>query len=352
MFKTKQAILNILPELNITEYGDFVLKDELIGEYEIIDFHTHIFDSVSGNIPWFLRREKENMGASFFDLSCYPESPQYFDFNKVGYRKWPKSFRSISGLKTLWYLTYKGISLIKKVTVKRMLRDLEKQNIDSAVILPINTKKYDCTQEMLKSIDSYSNLIPFASIHPEEDNIENKVKNYLEKDIKGFKINPHLMGTAISDSSMINLVKILNETKLPIISCSGIQIPNYITGVPKFMEDLLGHNQELSMFDKILPYVNKSPFVFAHAGLEQIDKLILLMKKYTNTYADISTQPSINIRKLIDEIGYKRLLFGSDYPYINQSFTILAILKATKNEHERKAIFSGNAKRLLSEIYC
>lgn len=71
------------------------------------------------------------------------------------------------------------------------------------------------------------------------------------------------------------------------------------------------------------------------------------MKKHPNTYTDISIQPAANIRELIDKIGSERLLFGTDYPFVTQAFSILSVLRATDIEQERVNIFSENAKKLL-----
>ena len=56
------------------------------------------------------------------------------------------------------------------------------------------------------------------------------------------------------------------------------------------------------------------------------------MNKYPNTYTDISIQPAANIKKLIDEIGSERILFGTDYPFVSQAFSILSVLRATDIE--------------------
>ena len=71
------------------------------------------------------------------------------------------------------------------------------------------------------------------------------------------------------------------------------------------------------------------------------------MNKYPNIYTDISIQPAANIKKLIDEIGSDRILFGTDYPFVSQAFSILSVLRATDIEQERVNIFSENAKKLL-----
>ncbi len=50
---------------------------------------------------------------------------------------------------------------------------------------------------------------------------------------------------------------------------------------------------------------------------------------------------------MIGNLGVNRLLFGSDYPYLSPTLTILSVLKATDSNIEREKIFSGNAKYLL-----
>ena len=75
---------------------------------------------------------------------------------------------------------------------------------------------------------------------------------------------------------------------------------------------------------------------------------IVSASKHSVTYTDISVQPSGNIKKLITEIGSERLLFGTDYPFVSQAFSILSVLRATEIEQERINIFSGNAKKLLN----
>lgn len=77
--------------------------------------------------------------------------------------------------------------------------------------------------------------------------------------------------------------------------------------------------------------------------------MVNLLKKYQNVYTDISIQPAEHIKMLINQTGYKRILFGTDYPFVSQAFSILSALRATRNENEREFIFSKNAKRLLKK---
>ena len=46
----------MFPELELTSFGDFIVRKEYVQDYEIIDVHTHTFSSVSGMLPALFRR--------------------------------------------------------------------------------------------------------------------------------------------------------------------------------------------------------------------------------------------------------------------------------------------------------
>lgn len=90
----------------------------------------------------------------------------------------------------------------------------------------------------------------------------------------------------------------------------------------------------------------------AHPGekprlLRHIERL----KKYKNYYLDLSGTGIFRhgtVRKLIDEVGAERILFGSDYPTCSPAMFVGAILlDELITPREKQLIFSENVKRLL-----
>jgi len=343
----KNDILFSHNELMLTDTGDFAVHNELIEQYKIIDFHTHIYESIYAGLPSVIRRKIINNSNSFFDMSCYPGGVSNFSLNKVGYRTWPETVFSKEGINTLLRLYGKGVlSLIRSATKERLVHDMNKSSVASSVLLPINTIKGNETQETIKAVNDDDRFIVFGSVHPLDKNIEIEIDQQLKLGVKGFKINPHVWGIDFDSPEMKNLIGLLYETQKPIISCSGIAIPHTFRHLPKGIWKNM-RTQDLKKFlycFKQFPDIN---LILAHGGLEQNEDLIKLMEEFPNVYSDISMQPSENIRNMITNIGYERLLFGSDYPFFNQAFSILSVLKATESEIERKAIFRGNAEFLL-----
>lgn len=354
MYSSKIDILKDFPELELTEFGDFKIKDEFVKDYEIIDIHCHLFSSVKSFIPRILRKEDMDLQASFFDLSCYPTTLKYFDFNKEMFTSYPDSLFSPDGIKTIIELSGIGgfISAIKKSTPERLLRDMKLNNISKSIVLQINTIKCDSSEEMSSIVSHHEEILTFGSIHPKDENIMPKIEKNISLGVKGWKINPHISGIDIDDKDSLKLLKELAQTNLPIISCSGIAFPTeklnkgfIFDKQKKYLEA-----QNIKRFYNVLTEIPNSTFIFAHGGCYQTNELIELMKKYTDTYVDISVQPPSNIKKLIKEIGSERILFGTDYPAFNHAFPIVSVLRATDSVEERKNIFSRNAERLLKVV--
>lgn len=349
MYKNKEEILKDFNELELTHFGDFKVKDELVKEYEIIDFHCHLYDGVKSFLPKIFRRRSIDFDSSFFDLSCYPISLKYFDFNKELFTTYPETLISLGGLKLAYEISGLGgfISALRKSTPERMLRDMKLNNISKAVVLQLNTQDCDSSEDMKNIASQYEEFINFGCIHPYESEVKSKIDKNIKYGVKGWKIAPHVINVNIDDEKTINIIKQLYETKLPIISCSGLAFPKEKIGkIPRKLRKSI-ETQNIKRFYMVLKEVPNMTFIFAHAGIYQTDELIELMKLYPNTYVDISTQPPRKIKQLINEIGSERILYGTDYPAFNHAFSIVSVLRATNNETERKNIFSNNAKKLL-----
>jgi len=91
--------------------------------------------------------------------------------------------------------------------------------------------------------------------------------------------------------------------------------------------------------------------VWAHlSGYGGFKDHIEMLRRYENVYFDISahgTDTVGTLRETIDQVGYDRLLFGTDYPGVGPASDIAAVLFEPLTETEREAIFCGNARKLL-----
>lgn len=346
--RQKQQIVLDNPELVLCENGDFKIKADLVEQYEIIDVHCHIFNGLSQLFPAFLQKEKINKNVSLMDMSCFPFSLGLFDLNQIYFTKCPTKLFSADGIKTRIKL-FSGALVLNYATVDRLLMDMDANHIGKAVVQQINPPKKSCAKVMDNIVKNNDRLYTFGSIHPFDDNILAKIDNYMKMDIKGWKLNPHIWGVPIDCDESITLLKELAKTKLPIMSCSGIGLPQEMlnSSVPTKATKKEVMTQHLPKFEKVLECIHDTKVILAHSGCFDFEYIVNIMNKYPNTYTDISIQPAANIKKLIDEIGSERILFGTDYPFVTQAFSMLSVLRATDIEQERVNIFSNNAKKLL-----
>lgn len=347
--KKKYAILTENEELDLTLNGDFIIKKDLVKNYEIIDFHCHIYEGLFQLFPSFLQKKKIDFNKSLMDLSCFPFSVKLFDLNKVYFSNCPTKLCSIDGLKTKIKL-FTGAFVLNYGTKERLLIDMDYNGINKSVVLQINPPNKNSADIMEKIVTQNERIYTFGSVHPFDENVDSKIDYYMNLHIKGWKLNPHVCGFSIDSKESLALIEKLSRTGLPILCCSGLGLPRdvLLTNIPskQTKKDVL--HQRLDKYEIVLDTFPNTTFILAHSGCFEFKKMVKLLKKHKNVYTDISVQPTYHIKILIEKIGAERILFGTDYPFVTPSFSILSVLRATNNENERKLIFSGNAKKLLT----
>lgn len=347
--KKKYAILFENEELELTLNGDFIIKKDLVEDYEIIDFHCHSFEGLCQLFPPFLQKKKTDYNKSLMDLSCFPFSINLFDLNKIYFSDCPTKLFSIDGFKTKMKL-FTGAFVLNYATTEKLLMDMNNNGISKSVIQQINPPNKNSADIMEEIVIQNERLYTFGSVHPFDNNIDSKIEHYMNLHIKGWKINPHVCGFPINCKESLALIEKLAGTGLPILCCSGLGLPQDVlsTNIPsrQTKKDVL--NQRLDKYEIVLDTFPDTAFVLAHSGCFEFENMVDLLKKHQNVYTDISIQPAEHIKTLIEKVGYERILFGTDYPFVTQAFSVLSVLRATKNEEERAFIFSKNAKKLLN----
>lgn len=348
--KKKYTILSENEELELTSNGDFIIKKDLVKNYEIIDFHCHSYEGLYQLFPPFLQKKKTNYNKSLMDLSCFPFSIDLFNLNKVYFSDCPTKLFSFDGFKTRIKL-FTGAFVLNYATTERLLLDMNNNGINKAVIQQINPPDKNSADIMEGIVIQNNRLYTFGSVHPLDENIDSKIKHYMDLHIKGWKINPHVCGFSIDCEESLALIEKLSKTGLPILCCSGLGLPQEVllSSIPSKQTKKDVRNQSLDKYEIVLDTFPNSTFILAHSGCFEFENMVELLKNHQNVYTDISVQPTEHIKTLIEKIGSERILFGTDYPFVTQAFSILSVLRATKNEDERTYIFSKNAKKLLSD---
>lgn len=354
-YRNKKEILQDYPELELTAYGDFVLKKELLEKYKIFDSHAHLY---LGTRMLAAKYEVDapdevNMDSSFFDLSFFSRNIGKFDLEEEFFKRHPERIISPTGLGYLVDVIASVEGMMRssrQATVPRLLRDMGDSSVAASVILPLsNPDNMEGLDRYFSELAKHDNLIPFGSVHPLDRAAEMRIKYSVERGARGFKLHPAFWKIALDDEEVLKLIEMIAATGLPIISCSGIAFPEKMLN-SRFLPPFLRGGAQFQLIERFRRVALRFPetdFILAHGGGGLNGQVIALMEECGNVFTDISSQPAMNVKAMVERLGDDRLFYGSDYPVWNQAFSQLTILKAVKSEESRKKIFGENIKRLL-----
>lgn len=93
-------------------------------------------------------------------------------------------------------------------------------------------------------------------------------------------------------------------------------------------------------------------FIAGHSLNGQWEEAVNLVRKYPNIYLELTAV--LNIRGALDyfveELGSKRILFGTDLPWFSTHHGIGAVLSARMTDDDRRNIFYGNGAKILKRF--
>jgi predicted TIM-barrel fold metal-dependent hydrolase len=289
---------------------------------KIIDFHTHIGDVINGLELFYYKEKKPRRRIIFlFELMRYNNIfggiPKFLDI--------PISVEIQN--RHAWS------------TKEKLLKSMKKNGINCSIVHPIDPIKK--TEDILNLTDG-KNLIPFASVSPDDPDKGIKLKNYVQKGCKGLKLHPILQKRPPDYKGYFEILEEARSITIPVLFHSG-PVNYYPT------KNLYYEYGRIEKFEKIIKEFPKIRFILAHMGLEEADKAIALAERFKNIYLDTSFQPLKKIIKAIDKIGERRLLFASDWPSSFQE-TPVKILKRLLKYKPRSvpSIAFKNAEELLN----
>lgn len=265
----------------------------------VIDFHTHTFpDKIASKTIELLRNKvKTQMGIDIV----------------------PATDGTVSGLDSV----------------------MKSEGVDLSVILPIATKpsQMDTIISSSQKIRS-GRMISFATIHPENDNKREMLQTIKEMGFVGIKLHPDYQGTYIDDKNNIEILKICEDLKLYTIIHAGVDIgfsPPY-------------HAMPLQIANA-LEYISGKYLITAHLGgfkaWDDVEKYLVGTQIYMDTSMTAGYIDSTQFKRIIQNHGADKILFGSDIPW-NSPIKILNLIKSLGlSDEDTDKICYKNAAHIL-----
>lgn len=241
-------------------------------------------------------------------------------------------------------------------TAADLLRSMEDAGVDKSVILPVNTRagQFDTITKFAKHInDTYDNLISFGGIHPDDEDIEGKMRHLKDNGFKGVKLHPDYTETFIDDERYIRIIAEAKRAGLLVLTHAG-KDPAYeiVHCPPDKGAKVLKRVQELVPSDKAF-------LIFAHLGgvreLPDVEKHLVGQNCYIDIscsfsdFGSFSTIADEDIVRVIRNHGADKILFATDSPWNGQKEYIDRFKSLNGlSDIEKEMILGQNAEKLLN----
>ena len=237
------------------------------------------------------------------------------------------------------------------------LNDMKSAGIDRAVMVsfaPDNQLKNNnfwtvaITRTGRNKPAKYPMLIPFISVSPtmKGRTMVEELEHKYKWGMKGLKIHPVAQRFAPDDERMWPVYEWITKHDLPITAHSGFNVD----GKSEFGES--------ERWISVLEEFSNLKLILAHMGGGSWDKTVEIADKFPQVMFDTAIAISyINRPTTLDDeeavdiirtIGSERILFGSDYPWINPKNDIERINGLNISDEDKKIILGQNAARLFN----
>lgn len=192
----------------------------------------------------------------------------------------------------------------------------------------------ECNDQALKLKDLYGDFY-IAGFHIHPDFPEESIAEIDAMHAKGVKLIgelvPYMMGYSKYNTPELNKIIDYATTKGMIVSI---------------------HTMSDDDMDSFVEAHPDTKIIAAHPGeLSCLLRHLERLKRHPNYYIDLSGTGMFRhgmVKRIIDEVGVDRILYGSDFPTCNPSMFLGGVLfDELISPQEKQTIFSGNAKRLL-----
>lgn len=233
-------------------------------------------------------------------------------------------------------------------TTQGMVDALKRANANIAVTLPVLTKasQFDSVTKFAISVnetfkDSKLKLISFGGMHPDCEDVDQKMAYLKSVGIKGIKIHPDYQATYFDDQKYIDIINCAKKYDLIVVTHAGVD------------DGYVGHPVRCTI-DRALSVINQVNYdklVLAHFGGHKLWEEVLDKIAGKNVYIDTAfTLHEIQretFLKIVEKHGADKILFATDCPWrdIKDDYEILMSFNLDKQTMEK--ITHKNAIKLL-----
>lgn len=232
-------------------------------------------------------------------------------------------------------------------TVSGLQSSMKQNHIDYSVVLPVVTRpsQFDTINQFAASINGTNGIYSFGGIHPENENIPEKLRYIQSLKLKGIKLHPDFQDTYIDDERYIKIIKECIRLDLCCVIHAGLDVGKpYPIHCPP--------DRIYIMLKEVLKDCNKdSKIILAHMGGYLQWQLVEEFLVGQNVYFDLAFCKNVIdkdvLLRIIENHGSDRILYATDSPWAEQNDMVEYVKSLPLDEEDKDNIFYKNAVRLL-----
>jgi uncharacterized protein len=181
-------------------------------------------------------------------------------------------------------------------------------------------------------------FVPFCTAFPNQDAdaAAQEIKRCLEIGFKGVKFHPWLQSFPANSAYLYPALDVCARFRAPVL---------FHTGTPPYSQPFQVMEQA-----RRFPAV---PFIIGHFGKIMFLDAVRSAELCPNVYLETSGAQVADLIYAIERIGTDRILFGTDLPIggaASAKWNLVKIASAVSQENHQRAIFGGNALRLIAGV--
>lgn len=233
-------------------------------------------------------------------------------------------------------------------TLDSLRASMKRDHIDYSIILPVITKpsQFESINQYAADINNTDGILSFGGIHPDNDNIPEKLSYIKSLGLKGIKLHPDYQNTYIDDERYIGIIKECLHLDLCTVIHAGLDI-----GLPAPIH--CPPDRAFIMLQKVLSnYNGDSKIILAHVGGHLQWRLVEEFLVGQNIYFDLSYSMHLmeqdTLVRIIQNHGSDRILFATDSPWSSQKKSVELVQSLPLCDDDLDNIFYKNAMRLLN----
>ena len=255
------------------------------------------------------------------------------------------------GLRQMFRMADESISIEKMVETYRAIDT-------KAVIFSVDAETEtgdlpDPNDYVAQTVDSYPDVfIGFCSVDPRKGKaaVEELERSVLSLGLRGLKLHPIHQAFFPDDPAFIPLFAKAEELGIPVIMHSGYAAAG--ANAPGGGGFELAYSRPIPHVDSLAARHPNLTIIMAHPAWPWIQEQVAVALHKSNVFIDLSGwAPRYIPKELISEASgrlRKKVLFGSDYPYISPVTWLEQFQELDIRDGSRPLILHDNAARILN----